>query len=193
MKHMVETIKLEEGKVTMCNMPIIFTFTKSMYYIQKELETALGERWKKIVYECGKLDGTVCNSNYLALFHNDSEVKKLYSNKFEAFKFCVAEFNKMGKGKLEIIEVDTDKIHFVLRFYLNGIALAYLEHEKTTEPVCYHFAGVFAGATSVIYPGVEVVETKCMAKGDQYCEFVAELPKNRRYTLKNAKNLVTFY
>lgn len=177
LKHMIETIKLEEGRVTLCNMPIIFTFTKSMYYIQKELENTLGEKWKKIAYECGKIDGFECNSNYIAIFHDNPELKKLFSNKFEAFKFCVGEFNKMGKGKLEIVETDADKVHFVLRFYLNGIALAYLEHEKTTETVCYHFAGVFAGATNAIYPGVEVIETKCMAKGDPYCEFVAELPK----------------
>jgi predicted hydrocarbon binding protein len=176
---MIDTMKLEKGEVTLCNMPIIFTFTKSMYYMQKELEKALGEKWKKIVYDCGKIDGLVVNQNYVAMFHDDSEVQKLYSNKFEAFKFCVAEFNKLGKGKLEIIEADTAKIHIVLRFYLNGIALAYLEHEKTTEPICCHFAGVFAGATDVIYPGVEVVETKCMAQGYPYCEFVAELPKNR--------------
>lgn len=174
---MVETIKLEEGRITLCNMPIIFTFTKSMYYMQKELEKVLGEKWKKNVYASGKIDGVVCNSNYVAIFYDDPELKKLFSDKFEAFKFCVGEFNKLGKGKLGIIEADTDKIRFVLRFYLNGIALAYLEHEKTTEPVCYHFAGVFAGATSVIYPGVEVIETKCMAKGDSYCEFIASIPR----------------
>lgn len=179
MKHMIETMKLEEGKVTMCDMPLIVTFTKSIYYMQKELEKVAGEAWKKIAYECGKIDGTVCNSNYFALFHDDLEIKKLYSNKFEAFKFCVAEFNRMGKGRLEIVKADSDKIYFVLRFYLNGIALAYLEHEKTTEPICYHFAGVFAGATQIIYPGVEAVETKCMAKGDPYCEFVVEIPKKK--------------
>jgi predicted hydrocarbon binding protein len=179
MKHMIETMKLEKGKVTMCDMPFIFTFTKSIYYIQKELEKVLGEKWKKIAYECGKLDGIVCNSNYLALFQDDPKIKKLYSNKFEAFKFCVAEFNKMGKGKLEIIEADTVKIRFLLRFHFNGIALAYLEHEKTTEPICCHFAGVFAGATDIIYPGAEAVETKCMAKGDPYCEFVIEIAKKK--------------
>lgn len=177
MKHMIDTMKLEKGEVTMCDMPFIVTFTKSIYYTQKELEKVAGNAWKKIAYECGKIDGTVCNSNYFAMFHDNPEAQKILSDRLAGFKFCVSEFNRMGKGLLEIIEADAENCHFVLRMYFCGIALAYLEHEKTTEPVCYHFTGIWAGGANIFYPGVEAVETKCMAKGDPYCEFVIEIPK----------------
>ena len=177
MKHMVDTIKLEEGKVTMCNLPLTFTFTKSVYYTQKELEKTLGDKWKKIVYECGKIDGAVCNSNFAAMFHTDPDMIKLISDKSQGFNFCVTEYNRMGKGKLEAIKGDTEKFSFILRMYFSPIALAYLEHEKITEPVCYHIAGLFVGAGNIFYPGIEAVETKCLAKGDPYCEFVIEIPK----------------
>jgi len=177
MKHMIETLKLDEGKVTMCNMPFIITFTKSIYYMQKELELVAGDSWKKIAYECGKIDVTVLQSNYFAMFHDDPEVKKLITDRLAGFEFCVNEFNKMGKGKLEIIEEDADKFRFILRMHFCGIALAYLEHVTTTEPVCYHFAGIFAAGTNSFFPGVEAVETKCVARGDSYCEFIIEVPK----------------
>jgi predicted hydrocarbon binding protein len=174
---MIETLKLEEGKVTMCNVPFIFTFTKSIYYTQKELQKVAGDSWKKIAYECGKTDVTVLQSNYFAMFHDDPEVKNLISDRLASFEFCVDEFNKMGKGKLEIIEEDAEKFRFILRMHFCGIALAYLEHEMTLEPICYNFAGIFAAGTNSFFPGVEAVETKCMAKGDPYCEFIIEVSK----------------
>jgi predicted hydrocarbon binding protein len=145
--------------------------------MQKELERVAGGSWKKIAYECGKIDVTVLQSNYFAMFHDDPEVKKLISDRLAGFEFCVDEFNKMGKGKLEIIEEDADKFRFTLRIHFCGIALAYLEHVTTTEPICYHFAGIFAAGTNSFFPGVEAVETKCMAKGDSCCEFIIEVPK----------------
>jgi predicted hydrocarbon binding protein len=173
---MIETLKLEEGKVTMCNIPFIFTFTKSIYYMQKELEKVAGKDWKKICYDCGKVDCISCNINYRSMYRDDPLVQKLFSDQFEAFKFCVEELNRMGKGRLEITLTDNGKLPFVLRFYFSPIALAYLEHDNSKEPVCHHFAGIWAGGTTMIYPGAEVTETKCVAKGDPYCEFVIEIP-----------------
>ena len=186
MKHMIETMKLEKGKVTMCDMPFIFTFTKSIYYMQKELEKVLGEKWKKIFYERGREDGMFTNTNYLAMFRDEPRIKKLLladkpdsQNKIDSLKFGLNEFNKLGLGKVELVSADSAKPRFIFRYYFSPIALAYLEHKKTTEPMCYHFTGVWAGGTSILYPGVEAVETKCMAKGDPYCEFIVEIPKKR--------------
>ncbi len=177
MKHMIETMKLEKGKVKMCGVPYIFTFTKSVYHTQKELEKIFGNSWKKIVYECGKIDSINTVSNYFAMFRDDPEVQKIFSDRLESFKFCIKEFNRMGKGRLEIISADSDKPHFILRMYFSPIALAYLDYERSKEPVCNHFAGIWAGGANVFYPGIESTETKCIAKGDPYCEFVIEIPK----------------
>jgi hypothetical protein len=40
---MVDTIKLEKGKVTMNGVPFTFVFMTSAYFMYKELEKALGE------------------------------------------------------------------------------------------------------------------------------------------------------
>jgi predicted hydrocarbon binding protein len=175
---MIETLKLEEGQVTMCDLPIIFSFTKSIYYTQKELEKVLGDKWKRLIYECGKNDAMFVVSSYLKLSQNQEEITELllagkpnYKNKVESLQFCGDQFNKMGLGYIENVAQDVNKLRFVLRFYFSPIGQAYLEHEKTKEPVCHYFSGLFAGTTSIMYPGSESIETKCIAKGDPYCEF----------------------
>lgn len=186
MKQMVETLKVEEGKVAICNTPFIFTFTKSIYYMQKELEKVLGEKWKKIMYDCGKNDADMLMSGYFSMFYGEKEAKELmFSRKLDVpsrvkfVGFCNDQFNKAGMGRAELAENDIMKPVVVEKLYFSPIALAYLEHEKSTEPVCYYFAGFFSGGASTACPGLEAVETKCMAKGDPYCEFVVTFPKKK--------------
>ncbi len=182
MRDMVETIKLEEGKVTMCDMPILFVFTKSVYYMQKELEGVLGEKWKRMMYECGKNDAMITVSGFFTLFQNEDKIKELLLvgkpdplNKAESMQFFTDQFNKMGLGRVEMAETDTKKLSFVLRFYFSPVAQAYLEHEKSTEPVCHYFSGLWSGASSTFYPGLEAFEKKCMSRGDPYCEFEVKM------------------
>ncbi|HIH98147.1 MAG TPA: hypothetical protein HA346_03970 [Thermoplasmata archaeon] len=45
--------------------------------------------------------------------------------------------------------------------------------EKSIEPVCHYMAGLMAGIyAAYIGKPCESKETKCVAKGDEYCEFV---------------------
>jgi len=49
---------------------------------------------------------------------------------------------------------------------------------ESDEPVCHFTRGFFAGAAGALKfksENVEGVETKCVAKGDPYCEFVVKL------------------
>ncbi len=53
---------------------------------------------------------------------------------------------------------------------------------ESDEPVCHFTRGFFAGAAAAIYfrtdsEHVKGEETKCMAKGDSYCEFIVKLAK----------------
>ena len=177
---MVETIKLEKGKVTMNGVPFTFALMKSTYYMYKELENVLGDDWKKIVYERGKGESREAFQGYLNMFHNDPKVQKLiHLFRGPAIKFLVYQFNKLGVGRLELISEDSSQSRFVFRLYFSPTALTYLEHEKAKEPVCYDMAGCLAGAAELIYPGIEAVETKCLAKGDPYCEFIMQIPKKQ--------------
>ena len=174
----VDTIKLEKGKVTMNGVPFTFTLTKSIYYQQKELEKVLGENWKKLAYKCGQDDSRDALQAYLTIFRNEPEMQKLMSSApYEGLKFLVHQYNGVGKGRLELIVKDPSKPVYVVRLHFSPIALVYLEHEQANEPVCYHFAAFCSGAVGLFHPGIEATETKCLAKGDPYCEFICEIPK----------------
>jgi predicted hydrocarbon binding protein len=177
---MAETIKLEDGKVTMNGVPFTFVLMNSVYYQYKELEKALGKDWKKLVYERGKNESEESIRGYFSMTHNHPNIQKIV-RLFHGplITFLTYQYNKLGIGRLELVAEDPSKPLIVLRLYFSPIALTYLEHEKAKEPVCYEFAGTMAGGAEFIYPGIEIVETKCLAKGDPYCEFVATIPKKR--------------
>lgn len=177
---MAKTIKLEEGRVTMNGVPFTFTLMKSAYYTYKELENVLGEGWKKLVYERAKGESEEAIRGYLSMFHNDPSIKKLF-RLFHGplIKFLVYQYNKLGIGRLELISEDPSKPLLVFRLYFSPFALTYLEHERPNKPVCYEAAGSMAGGAGFVYPEIEIVETKCLAKGDPYCEFIATIPKRR--------------
>lgn len=180
MKDMVDTIKLEKGRLTMTGLPFTFILMKSAYFTYKELEKALGDDWKRMVYERGKCESEESIKGYLSIVHAHPSAQKLVSL-FHGplIKFLVYQYNKLGLGHLEIIKEDPSKPLIILRVHFSPIALTYLEHENAKEPVCYELAGSMAGGAGFIYPCMEIVETKCLAKGDPYCEFVATIPKKR--------------
>lgn len=175
---MFETIKLEEGKVTMSGVPFTFTLMKSVYYTYKELEKALGKDWEKLIYECSKVESREAFQGYLRIFRNNPQAQKLiFIFRRPVIKFFIYQYNRLGVGRLELVSGDHSKPLYIFRMYFSPTALAYLEHEKSKKPVCTDFAGTLAGPGELVYPGIEVIETKCLAKGDPYCEFVLSLPK----------------
>jgi len=174
----VDNLKLEKGKVTLNSIPVTFTLLKSVYYQQKELKKVLGDNWKKLAYERGRDDSRDALQAYLTLLRNEPEMQKLMSSPVvEAIKFLMHQYNTLGLGRVELITEDLSKPLFVFRLHFSPIALVYLEHEQAKESVCYHFGAFCAGAIGLFCPGIEARETKCMAKGDPYCEFVASIPK----------------
>jgi predicted hydrocarbon binding protein len=176
----VDTIKLENGKVTLNGVPFIFGLLKSTYYMEKELEKVLGEEWKRVMYECGLNESRDALQSYIAMSNRDPKVQKLIHLSGEPLtKFLLYQYNKLGIGRLELITEDSSKSLMVLRLHFSPEALTYLEHEKSKEPVCYEALGNIMGGAEFIYPGISGVETKCLAKGDPYCEFLFRIPKKR--------------
>ncbi|MEW6329112.1 MAG: 4-vinyl reductase, partial [Candidatus Micrarchaeota archaeon] len=73
-----------------------------------------------------------------------------------------------GYGNIEILEYDEKKPYILLRVFNSSNA----EGMKTEWPVCYDLAGMFAGAAEVVFDKeMYCMETKCIAKGDEFCEF----------------------
>ena len=78
-------------------------------------------------------------------------------------------FSSWGYGKLEFLELDGNKPYAKLKVTNSANAIGY---EKSTKPVCHFIRGILAGAGTIIMETeMHCLETKCVAKGDEYCEF----------------------
>ncbi len=79
--------------------------------------------------------------------------------------------NYQGTIHLVIEEADYKKPYFKFRGYNSFLAENY--KNKTNRPVCDFISGMIEGAAEIIYPGKHIicVENKCIATGDNYCEF----------------------
>ncbi|GEM_PF-2619073 len=79
----------------------------------------------------------------------------------------------IGIASGRIVEVNREKGEYTVRVYNSPYAK--LPDGKTLSlgrPACHMLAGIFAGgATRVLGKPYSAVETKCIAKGDDYCEF----------------------
>ncbi len=85
-------------------------------------------------------------------------------------KVIVDMFMKLGFGKIELAEATQSKI--VLHAYETPTSEVVKEAK---EPVCHLERGMLAGLIeNVVGKQVRVKETKCRARGDEYCEFVIE-------------------
>ena len=75
-------------------------------------------------------------------------------------------------SKIDLGDVEFDKEGGNKIIFRGGTMFA-KDYKKVGRNVCYHAAGFIAGATGVLSGGkFEVKEVKCVASGDEYCEFV---------------------
>lgn len=109
----------------------------------------------------------------------------------EVVKNLLESSKLMGLGEFKIIEMDKEKGKLVVHsnnslvgdFYSRRVKGDFVretkERFKTNEPVDFFITGLLEGVVESI-SGKEVKgkETKCIAKGDRYCEFIIE-PKKK--------------
>jgi predicted hydrocarbon binding protein len=101
--------------------------------------------------------------------------KKIGKTDDGVIKTLQSLFEVYGLGKLEIINLDNDKRKVTLRIKGSSLALAQLDKGKVKTTVCVLTCGVLAGIFSYIFKkDVNCTENKCIAKGDDICEFMVE-------------------
>ncbi|NNJ10776.1 histidine kinase [Chloroflexales bacterium ZM16-3] len=99
------------------------------------------------------------------------------SDKMEwlAFGPALHAWEGIGLPKLTSFDYDpaTEKFHLIVEFRDSYLAEQYVRVlGPATEPVCWQQAGYIAGYCSEVF-GMQLHcrETKCVAKGDDHCEF----------------------
>jgi predicted hydrocarbon binding protein len=82
-------------------------------------------------------------------------------------------FDLYGLGKMRIDDLNNDKKNALVTINQSTLALERLKEGKTKSPICALTAGMLAGMFSYFFEkDVECVEKKCLARGDENCEFI---------------------
>lgn len=113
-----------------------------------------------VLYDVGKRNG-IYNANHLSEKYRVKDVE-LISTIIQASKAT-------GWGIVEAKNIDFKRLSGTV--VVNDCFEA-LAREKKPYKVCHWIRGFIAGFTSIVFgQPVETVETKCLATGDEYCEF----------------------
>ena len=164
---MMKQIKFEEGDIRLFNqrmvlspiaMPIAFTkliishpdYAPDLY---ENIRLDIRSNWAISVHDSYKFG----RRNYIETMKNIGTLS--------------------GWGKHEFIKYSADKLEGIVRTYNPPIG-SYFKN-KVKEPIDHVFRGLAAGVGSAILKSeMDWVETKCVGKGDPYCEMIFKLRKN---------------
>jgi len=77
-------------------------------------------------------------------------------------------------GEISISEFNSKTVKSIVRHSAEAQEYVNMK-ERSQSPVCYALAGIFAGVCEgVLRSTVRCRETKCIACGDEVCEFVIQ-------------------
>lgn len=148
------------GRFSVINVPAVILSIETFVNFQKNAERILGcDGAAVILYETGKKAG----EKWISRFSKEWELKDQIF--IEAVQNFYAE---LGWGKFDIKENNGKEL--IVRVENSFIAHGY---GKSNVAVCHFLRGYNAGLAEVLKgKGLDACETRCTAKGDEYCEFV---------------------
>lgn len=154
-------LEFEKGSIKLLNQNVVILPLYNLCQLQRSLE------------KHGEIKELYLSSKELG--------KEWISSLFQTYKMTtIAEqarwgenvFTLAGHGEMKVKEWDTEKKLMIYQIFNSNIAKIY---GKTQNAVDHIPRGWFAGASTVFFKtDVDAVEIKCMAKGDQYCEFLVQ-------------------
>ena len=155
----------EDGEAHLDHNSVLILSRGNLPYLQREFESIIGPTAHSIIYSSGKdFAGAVESNLREKIIHLWSKVSSR-----KVAERMLKQFRQWGYGKAEIIEFDESEPRIKLKVENSANADGYSESD---EPVCHFTRGILAGAVSVLFDqDMDCVENKCIAQGDEYCEF----------------------
>ncbi|MFH1587640.1 MAG: V4R domain-containing protein [Candidatus Diapherotrites archaeon] len=145
--------------------------------IQRKFHTVVGEMAEMLIYSAAKDYSIKTVEKYELLFVAFTMVsKRLFAEQL------MKQLPKRGYGVGEIIHWDEQKKQLAITVKNCFNAVGFPPGKK---PVCFAMAGILAGAAQTIFrTDMQCLETKCVAKGDEICEFRMGTKTERTYSQK---------
>jgi len=165
-------IKFKEGKLLVVNVPGLLSPLYVNIYLQRLLENDIGEKKAmNLLYNIGKFQGI----QGLKITNNYFGYAKTIKNKRELLIFSGDQSEVTGLGKFKWVLTDFNKNIFIVRGKCS-IGEEYKRFFGIQKNAVDHFTRGQAAAMveGTINQQVLAVETKCIATGNPYCEFVVK-------------------
>lgn len=149
---------------------------RSFYYLKKELGMNVRNS-NELFYNTGK-DAVKRMQDSFVKFLGDSAAP-LMSNPKTALDAFVEILSYLGLGGVSVAEFTPKTIKFIVTHSAEAQEYVNLK-EGSKSPVCYALAGIFAGiCEGVLRSPLECKETKCIACGDSFCEFIVQADSDK--------------
>ncbi len=151
--------------------PLMIGEERGIIFLQREYEVfakrireELGSGFSAILYLLGHDIGVnVFQKGHRRLVGWDAE---------KLVKVSEALFQHLGFGIMKTIKLDMDRREAIIRIY--GCFECEL-YKRSKKPSSHLVRGMIAGWFSQFFKSeVSVIESKCIAKGDPYCEFLVK-------------------
>jgi len=169
----VEYIK-KKGKVLFIfGKQIVVLDVRGLYHMKKELEKGV-EKPDEMLYEAGRLSLMEIHESLVASLGAAAET--ILADRESALDMLVDALNNLGLGEISVLE-SKPEIKFTVKH--SAGAQDYVNRKEISEhPVCYALAGMFSGVCEkLLQTSAACKETKCIACGDEVCEFVINTKK----------------
>ena len=161
-------LNIKDGEIKVWDIPMNIIPTFVLRDWQKQMINDFG--YKKAfekVYQATKTGSDEYNQNFIK--------KEGFRDKRQIINWQTRIVSMSGWGEIEIAKIDFEKDEYTAHFKEIPFAKTY---GKTTYPVDFLVCGFIAGGFSAsLKKELECLETKCVAKGDPYCEFVVGKPE----------------
>ncbi len=163
----LKDITYEDGILRQMGKRIVIVPFAWLINLQKEIENILGSDGAYVLIK---------NASYKAGIGVANEINAFLKSKSleEKIQFYLNIVNTAGWGKVTLVKINKDPLEVVLKYehsYVEG------HYQNESEGKCYYISSVsavieeFMKFEGINYP-LEAIETKCVAKGDPYCEFI---------------------
>jgi hypothetical protein len=167
-----KAIQWKNGRVTLWGLNFTFSAIFSQVYLQRVMETQLEPKEAmKLLYWQGKFQ---CIQGISITDKKHGYAKKL-QEKVERLKLLTDQSEITGLGTFQWVRIDFEKEVFVLKgdsTFAREYKLFVGQQDHTID---YHLRGQVAGIIEYfLEKEVLCVQTKCIAKGDKFCEYVVK-------------------
>ncbi len=167
----LRALQYKGDNLVLWDTPCILTPIQMEVYKHLICRQELGEKYNALVYKTAELQG----KTGVRIVNKKFGYAESMSDKKRLLDFNLGQLDLLGYGKVEAVKADFVNLDFVIK--ANSVyAKEYKAMAGTIkEPVDIVMAATLAGGIGEICSkDLYCVETRCIVKGDSFCEFLVK-------------------